>query len=97
MFKEHLENRRMIFMAGESETSNRRHVLTGLAGVATGAVVGAAGGAALAATRRPATVQIDARQRFRDKVVLITGATSGIGAAAARMFAAEGGKVAFCA
>jgi NAD(P)-dependent dehydrogenase (short-subunit alcohol dehydrogenase family) len=34
--------------------------------------------------------------RFRDKVVLITGATSGIGAAAARMFAAEGAKVAFC-
>jgi NADPH:quinone reductase-like Zn-dependent oxidoreductase len=83
-------------MSSESETRNRRHVLTALTGAATGAVVGAAGGAALAATRRPATVQIEGRQRFRDKVVLITGATSGIGAAAAKMFAAEGGKVAFC-
>jgi NAD(P)-dependent dehydrogenase (short-subunit alcohol dehydrogenase family) len=36
------------------------------------------------------------RQRFVNKVVLITGATSGIGRAAALQFAAEGGKVAFC-
>lgn len=35
-------------------------------------------------------------QRFEGKVVLITGATSGIGRAAAVAFAAEGGKVAFC-
>ncbi|MCH8558894.1 MAG: SDR family oxidoreductase [Balneolia bacterium] len=33
---------------------------------------------------------------FEDKVVLITGATSGIGAAAAREFAKEGAKVFFC-
>lgn len=31
--------------------------------------------------------------RFADKVVIITGAASGIGEAAARLFAAEGGKV----
>jgi NAD(P)-dependent dehydrogenase (short-subunit alcohol dehydrogenase family) len=37
-----------------------------------------------------------ARQRFQSKVVLITGATSGIGRAAAEQFAAEGAKVAFC-
>jgi NAD(P)-dependent dehydrogenase (short-subunit alcohol dehydrogenase family) len=36
------------------------------------------------------------RRRFEDKVVAITGATSGIGRAAAVQFAAEGGKVAFC-
>ena len=82
-------------MPGESQSRNRRHILTALAGAA-GAVVGVASGAALAATRRPASVRIDGRQRFRDKVVLLTGATSGIGAAAAKMFAAEGGKVAFC-
>jgi NAD(P)-dependent dehydrogenase (short-subunit alcohol dehydrogenase family) len=36
------------------------------------------------------------RRRFDGKVVVITGATSGIGRAAAMAFAAEGGKVAFC-
>jgi NAD(P)-dependent dehydrogenase (short-subunit alcohol dehydrogenase family) len=36
------------------------------------------------------------KRRFENKVVAITGATSGIGRAAALQFAAEGGKVAFC-
>jgi NAD(P)-dependent dehydrogenase (short-subunit alcohol dehydrogenase family) len=36
------------------------------------------------------------RRRFDGKVVLITGATSGIGRAAALQFASEGGKVSFC-
>jgi len=36
-------------------------------------------------------------QRFRGKVVLMTGASSGIGAAAARQFAAEGAQVALVA
>jgi NAD(P)-dependent dehydrogenase (short-subunit alcohol dehydrogenase family) len=69
-----------------------------------GAAIGAAGiGAGLAAgvmlgtaSTRPAPVFIAGRQRFAGKVVLITGATSGIGRAAAIQFAAEGGKVAFC-
>jgi NADPH:quinone reductase-like Zn-dependent oxidoreductase len=34
--------------------------------------------------------------RLADKVVLITGATSGIGEAAARLMAAEGARVFFC-
>ncbi|MFT6775913.1 MAG: meso-butanediol dehydrogenase/(S,S)-butanediol dehydrogenase/diacetyl reductase, partial [Paracoccaceae bacterium] len=32
-------------------------------------------------------------QRFTDKVIIVTGASSGIGAATARRFAAEGGSV----
>ncbi|MBE9211515.1 SDR family NAD(P)-dependent oxidoreductase [Plectonema cf. radiosum LEGE 06105] len=36
------------------------------------------------------------RQRFQDKVVIITGATSGIGKAAAFAFAKQGAKVGFC-
>jgi NAD(P)-dependent dehydrogenase (short-subunit alcohol dehydrogenase family) len=58
-------------------------------GLAAGAVMGAASGP-------PAQVYVAGRQRFAGKVVLITGATSGIGRAAAIQFAAEGGKVAFC-
>jgi NAD(P)-dependent dehydrogenase (short-subunit alcohol dehydrogenase family) len=36
------------------------------------------------------------RRRFECKIVLITGATSGIGRAAAQQFASEGAKVSFC-
>ncbi|MFI4996332.1 MAG: SDR family NAD(P)-dependent oxidoreductase [Hyphomicrobiales bacterium] len=74
----------------------RRGLMTAaLAGVG-GAALGLVGGAALAAAPKAPVIEIRDRQRFRDKVVLITGATSGIGAAAARMFAAEGAKVGFC-
>src|SRR5207302_6483257 len=76
-------------------SGNRRSIIgLGLAGAA-GVVAGAAGAFAAAPKSGP-QVRVDGRARFRNKVVLITGATSGIGAAAAKMFAAEGGKVAFC-
>ena len=45
---------------------------------------------------RPASAAVATKRRFDNKVVLITGATSGIGRAAALAFAAEGGKVGFC-
>lgn len=55
----------------------------------------------IAACSRGPNADLDAahpvsRRRFENKVVLITGATSGIGRAAALQFAAEGGKVSFC-
>jgi NAD(P)-dependent dehydrogenase (short-subunit alcohol dehydrogenase family) len=44
----------------------------------------------------PALAATPAKRRFAGKIVLITGATSGIGRAAALAFAAEGATVAFC-
>lgn len=85
-------------MADDANTSStgtsRRGILA--AAMGGGVAVGLAGGVALAAAPKAPIIQIAGRQRFRDKVVLITGATSGIGAAAARMFAAEGARVGFC-
>ncbi len=84
-------------MAEESPMKSRRAALGAAAvSAAVGLTAGIAGGAALAATGAPPEVRIGDRRRFAGKVVLITGATSGIGCAAARMFAAEGGKVGFC-
>ena len=82
-------------MAPES-VANRRNLLTGaIAGIA-GFAAGAAGASTIVGSKKGPRVVVDGRARFKDKVVLITGATSGIGAVAAKMFAAEGGKVAFC-
>lgn len=83
-------------MSKEPESWGRRPLLTAAAAGIAGVLAGGAAGAALATTRKAPVVRIDGRRRFDGKVVLITGATSGIGAAAARMFAAEGAKVAFC-
>ncbi|MGW5551909.1 SDR family NAD(P)-dependent oxidoreductase [Nocardia beijingensis] len=71
-------------------------------GLAVGAAAGLAGGIALGADSNPPDAAVSSPlgafglRRFENKTVLITGATSGIGAAAARLFAAEGGRVAFC-
>jgi NAD(P)-dependent dehydrogenase (short-subunit alcohol dehydrogenase family) len=75
-------------MNSNSTIAQRRSFLTG-ATVVAGAALAAASGAASAAQSRSAG-------RFAGKVVLITGATSGIGRSAAEKFAAEGAKVMFC-
>lgn len=60
------------------------------------AITGTVAGCTRSADNKPATARVNPRRRFENKVVLITGATSGIGRAAAIAFAAEGGQVAFC-
>jgi hypothetical protein len=51
---------------------------------------------ACATAPNSSTTSFAPRRRFEGKVVLITGATSGIGRAAALQFADEGAKVSFC-
>jgi ribitol 2-dehydrogenase len=57
--------------------------------------LGSAGASAWNA--RPTTKEIRVPQSVRDKVMVITGASSGIGRAAARLFAAEGARLALIA
>jgi NAD(P)-dependent dehydrogenase (short-subunit alcohol dehydrogenase family) len=73
-------------------TINRRAML----GLTATALAGSLTACAHSTSVKTAQTCVAARQRFQNKVVLITGATSGIGRAAAEQFAAEGGKVAFC-
>lgn len=80
-----------------SDVSRRRILTTGAIGVA-GLATAIATQTAQANTQNPPEPQasINPNGRFAGKVVLITGATSGIGEATARAFAAEGATVHFC-
>jgi NAD(P)-dependent dehydrogenase (short-subunit alcohol dehydrogenase family) len=82
-------------MARETVASRRSLITGAVAGIA-GFAAGAASAGVIVGSQKGPRVVVDGRARFKNKVILITGATSGIGAAAAEMFAAEGGKVAFC-
>jgi NAD(P)-dependent dehydrogenase (short-subunit alcohol dehydrogenase family) len=79
-----------------SESSSRRNLLAGAVAGIAGFAAGAASAATMIGSKKGPQIVVDGRARFKNKVILITGATSGIGAVAAKMFAAEGGKVAFC-
>ncbi|MEW1837655.1 glucose 1-dehydrogenase [Nonomuraea angiospora] len=85
----------------EQPQPSRRAMLTsgamGAVALATGAVAAAA--PASANTQNPpapSTNRADSRGRFAGKVVLITGATSGIGQATAYEMARQGARVFFC-
>jgi NAD(P)-dependent dehydrogenase (short-subunit alcohol dehydrogenase family) len=75
----------------------RRHLMGSAAlGVVVGAVGGLTGGVALGQAAALPRQKPSGKRRFENKVVLVTGGTSGIGRAASLMFAAEGGQVTFC-
>ncbi|QCI66528.1 SDR family NAD(P)-dependent oxidoreductase [Phreatobacter stygius] len=79
-----------------NDGSSRRLILASAAAGTAAGVAGLAAGLSLGQAARPARPSPSGLSRFAGKVVLITGATSGIGHAAAKAFAAEGAKVAFC-
>jgi NAD(P)-dependent dehydrogenase (short-subunit alcohol dehydrogenase family) len=75
--------------------NRRQAIATGIAGIA-GATVMGLNAQANARQANPAPKPASAKGRFAGQVVSITGATSGIGRAAAIAFAREGAKVGFC-
>jgi NAD(P)-dependent dehydrogenase (short-subunit alcohol dehydrogenase family) len=79
-----------------SEDKNFSIDRRGLIGLVSATAVGGLVGGVAASRQVPPILVVQNRRRFQEKVVIITGATSGIGRAAALQFAAEGGKVGFC-
>ena len=79
-----------------SNFSRRKAISLGAVGAAGVAAAITQGRKANAQTEPLSQPEINSDGRFADEVVLITGATSGIGEATARAFAAEGATVHFC-
>lgn len=81
-----------------TDPGRRRALGVAGAGMALGAAAGLVAGGVLgaSASARPAPVFLNGLKRFEGKSVIVTGATSGIGRAAAEGFAREGAKVVFC-
>jgi NAD(P)-dependent dehydrogenase (short-subunit alcohol dehydrogenase family) len=79
--------------SAEKMLDRRALLSTGLMGM-TGAILGCASGGTSQVGEQ--VLPGERKKRFQNKVVVITGATSGIGRAAALQFAAEGARVGFC-
>ena len=79
-----------------SNFSRRKAISLGAVGAAGIAAAVTQGKKVIAQTEPLSQPEVNPDGKFADKVVLITGATSGIGEATARAFAAEGATVHFC-